>query len=117
LYASNRLASAIPIGGSDQYSPNDHWQWAATQWRGIIGPDLTIYLHDAALGKSGKPSMEIEFTDGKKGAALFVVKRTKDGELSADSEAKHTPMQLEPSALRRVGFEVSEWVKAFGSSR
>ncbi|KAK0889710.1 slightly ste11-like protein, partial [Friedmanniomyces endolithicus] len=41
LRASNVFACRIPIGPHDPYSPSDHWQWTATQWRGVVGPDLT----------------------------------------------------------------------------
>jgi len=117
LHASNRFACAIPIGGQDPYSSNDHWQWAATQWRGIVGPDLTIYVRDAASNETGRPSMEIEAADEKSAMALFVVKRAREDEVMTEGEGKETKMQLEPSVLRRVGFEVSEWVKAFGSRK
>lgn len=100
LHTSNTYARHIPIGPSDPYSPNDHWQWTATQWRGIIGPDLTIYVRDAVSGESGRPSFEIEPVEGRPDVALFVVRREGDG--------------VEASLLRRVGFEVSEWVRAFG---
>lgn len=117
LHASNLFASAIPIGGTDPYSPNDHWQWAATQWRGIIGPDLTIYVCDASTSENGRPAMEIEGVSEKGRAVLFVVKRAKDDHQATDSEPKNAAVQLEPFALRRIGFEVSEWVKAFGSGK
>lgn len=102
LHASNVFACRIRIGMHDPYSPSDHWQWTATQWRGIIGPDLTIYVRDAVLGEPGKPTVEIS-----EEGSLFVVKRSK-----ADGEGM---LELEPSALRRLGFEVGEWVRAFGA--
>lgn len=42
LSTSDHYASIIPI--NDAYAPVDHWQWMATLWRGIIGPDLTVYV-------------------------------------------------------------------------
>ena len=112
LHAANRFACAIPIGGPDPYAPNDHWQWSATQWRGILGPDAVIYVRDAVADESGKPAVEIGDTDMK--VALFVVKRSRDEERVTESESKDDIVRVEPSVLRRVGFEVSEWVKAFG---
>ena len=51
-------ASQIPI--SDEYSPSDHWQWMATLWRGIVGPDVTIDVkipgHPYSAASSGTPS-------------------------------------------------------------
>ncbi|KAH9826946.1 high-mobility group non-histone chromatin protein [Teratosphaeria destructans] len=101
LHASNVFACRIPIGPHDPYSPSDHWQWTATQWRGVIGPDLTIFVRDAAVGETGKPTVEMS-AEG----TLFVVKRV-SGEGG----------ELEASTLRRLGFEVSEWVRAFGTEK
>jgi len=103
LQASNVFACRIPIGPHDQYSPSDHWQWTATQWRGVVGPDLTIFVRDAIVGESGKPTVDI-MEEGN----LFVVKRT--GESGKG-------LELDASVLRRLGFEVGEWVRAFGSPK
>ncbi|KAI4152520.1 MAG: hypothetical protein LQ340_002870, partial [Diploschistes diacapsis] len=40
LTLTDAAASIIPI--LDEYSPTDHWQWMATLWRGIVGPDVTV---------------------------------------------------------------------------
>lgn len=102
LHASNVFACRIPVTARDNYSPSDHWNWMATQWRSIIGPDLTIFLKDS-MGENGKPTVEM-LEEGN----LFVVKRTR-GE-------GNEGLGLEPSLLRRVGFETCEWVRAFGKS-
>ncbi|KAK5120262.1 hypothetical protein LTR85_006468 [Meristemomyces frigidus] len=104
LHASNIFACRIPIGPLDQYSPSDHWQWTATQWRGVVGPDLTIFLRDAVVGETGKATVEM-MEEGN----LFVVKRTRS--------EPDKGLELEASALRRLGFEVSEWFRAFGSEK
>lgn len=101
LHASNFFACHIPIESYAQYSPKDHWEWTATHWRGIISPDLTIYVKDSAIAESGKPTVEI-----MEPGSLFVVKRSK-------MEGKDV-LEVEPSTLRRLGFEVSEWVRGFG---
>lgn len=116
LYASNLFARLIPIGPNDPYAPNDHWQWTATLWRGIIGPDLTIYLRDASTSGASGPSVEIEAVEGRPEAGLFVVKRVRaeseeSGRISTDVGGIYA------SVLRRVGFELSEWVRAFASSK
>lgn len=103
LHACNFFACNISIHAHDPYSPSDHWQWTASQWRGIISPDLTIYVADAATGDGGKQSVDI-LDEGN----LFVVKRTKVNGKEA--------LEIEPSTLRRLGFEVSEWVRAFGAN-
>ena len=115
LHTSNVFACLIPLGKDDPYSPNDHWQWTATQWRGIIGPDLTIYVRDAAVGESGRPAVEIEGVDGRPDVGLFVVRKTKSDGQEGGTEARDEGTQVEASVLRRVGFEVSEWVRAFGT--
>jgi hypothetical protein len=119
LHASTTFACAIPIGGVDRYSASDHWQWAASQWRGIIGPDLTIYVQDLESNDTGRPPVEIEPVANKSDAAVFVVRRTKDTEQMVDVGEQQGGIQLDPSALRRVGFEVGEWIRAFktGSKR
>ncbi|KAI9748311.1 MAG: NAD(P)H-dependent D-xylose reductase (XR), partial [Chaenotheca gracillima] len=74
LTNSNLAACRIPI--NDAYAPLDHWQWAATLWRGIVGPDLTIWIQDctkeemARQGASG--GVEI-----REDAAAIVVRREK----------------------------------------
>lgn len=115
LYTSNLFARLIPIGPSDPYAPNDHWQWTATLWRGIIGPDLTIYLRDAAAGATTGPSVELEVVEGKPEVGLFVVKRVK-GDGSAEGNGSEEG-EVEASVLRRVEFEVSEWVRAFSGKK
>jgi hypothetical protein len=91
LHASNTFACRIPL--VDTYAPNDHWSWNATQWRGVVGADLTIYLKDGEeKGKMVEQSEE---------ERLFVVRRGVDADVDG-------------STLRRVGFEVGEWVRAFG---
>ena len=94
LQASVAYASRIPI--QDAYSPTDHWQWMATLWRGTVGPDLTLYVrgYDPKEGQVGaKPEMD----DGVR--CLTVWKSREAGAKFAEAD------------LRRVGFEVGEWMK------
>lgn len=98
LHASVTYASRIPI--QDAYSPTDHWQWMATMWRGTIGPDLTIYVktYDAKEGQVGlKPEMD-------EAVRCLTVCKEKNGKF-ADAD------------LRRVGFEVSEWIKGMATAK
>ncbi|KAF2994055.1 hypothetical protein E8E13_001668 [Curvularia kusanoi] len=87
LHASVAYASRIPI--QDAYSPTDHWQWMATLWRGIVGPDLTLYVksYDAKETPQGKM---VDLDDQVR--CLTVMKA--QGKPFADA------------TLRRVGFEV-----------
>ncbi len=92
LQASVAYASRIPI--QDAYSATDHWQWMATLWRGTVGPDLTLYVKsfDPKEGQSGhKPDMD-------ETVRCFTVWKAKEGRFT-DAD------------LRRVGFEVGEWIK------
>lgn len=98
LHASVVYASRTPI--QDAYSATDHWQWMATLWRGTVGPDLTLYVksYDAKDGQAGgKPEMDDS-------VRCLTVYKEKDGKF-ADAD------------LRRVGFEVNEWIKGMGSVR
>lgn len=102
LHASNFFARHIPIDSHDLYAPMDHWKWSATQWRGIISPDLTIYVRDGVSSDGAKQSVDIF-----EGDKLIVVKRT-------NVEGREA-LEVEASTMRRLGFEVSEWVRDFGS--
>lgn len=98
LHASVAYASRIPI--QDAYSPTDHWQWMATLWRGIVGPDLTLYVktYDAKEAPQGKM---VDLDDQVR--CLTVMKP--QGKPFADA------------SLRRVGFEVGEWVRGISARR
>ncbi|KAK4555694.1 slightly ste11-like protein [Recurvomyces mirabilis] len=106
LTTSNTFALRIPIGPHDPYSPSDHWQWTATQWRGIVGPDLTIFVRDAVVGEQGKATVEILEESGLMSVRRTVVGGGEDGK-----------QELEASVLRRLGFEVGEWVRTFGAEK
>lgn len=97
LTLSDKFACTVPI--TDSYAPVDHWQWMATLWRGIVGPDLVIYV---------KPSTEEETAkcgtvDFQKQPGLIVVRIPFGKDLDEATE-------------RRVAFEVIEWMRG-GSFR
>lgn len=50
LTTSDTAALHIPL--QDAYAPIDNWQWAATLWRGCVGPDLTICVVDEKANAS-----------------------------------------------------------------
>ncbi|KAK3044842.1 hypothetical protein LTS18_000208, partial [Coniosporium uncinatum] len=95
LRASDAYASRVPI--QDAYAPADHWQWMATLWRGIIGPDITIYIKSV-----GAKEME---------TAERIVEVREEKELRCLVVRKERGREVEERALRRVGFEVGEWVR------
>lgn len=99
LRATNHFSCNIPI--VDAYGPKEHWQWNATLWRGIIGPDLTIYVRDADEADSRRA---VEQSETER---LFMVKRV--------VHDKDEGAEIDSATLRRVGFEVSEWIRAFGA--
>lgn len=99
LHASDVFASRVPI--QDAYSPADHWQWMATLWRGIVGPDVTIYVSDVSREELAKEKL----VEVKEDAKVVVVRKLKGSE------------RIDESALRRVGFELSEWIRTIGAVR
>ncbi|KAI7363220.1 hypothetical protein KC328_g18928, partial [Hortaea werneckii] len=120
LYTSTAFALRIPIDPTSQYSAPDHWQWAATQWRGVVGPDLTIYVQHSISGGGGSASGIGGETGGTAGSGgrgrvvggnggvemgeegnLFVVRRTVGGGAGGKKGG-----EVEGSVLRRLGFEV-----------
>ncbi|KAI6910326.1 hypothetical protein KC334_g3489 [Hortaea werneckii] len=133
LHTSTAFALRIPIDPNSQYSAPDHWQWAATQWRGVVGPDLTIYVRDSSSSGGGSSASGIGGeTGGTAGSGgrgrvvggnggvemgeegnLFVVRRTVGGGGGGGGKRGG---EVEGSVLRRLGFEVGEWVRAFGGS-
>lgn len=114
LHTANHFSHTIPIGPTEFYNAYDHWQWTATVWRGTLGPDLTVYLRDVVVEAAGgasngsNGSVELEGVEGRPGVGLFVVRRVVEGAEKGEVEA---------SVLRRVGFEVGEWVREFGGEK
>ncbi|KAI9684872.1 MAG: hypothetical protein M1822_005521 [Bathelium mastoideum] len=101
LFASDAYASHVPI--SDAYSPADHWQWMATLWRGTVGPDITVFVKDC-----GPEEMARErFFEVKEEMKCLIVRRDRDKEDG----------RIDQPALRRVSFEIAEWVRAINVGR
>ena len=102
LSLTDAAASRCPI--KDAYAPIDHWQWMATLWRGVVGPDITVVIK--GVDNSGNNSPK---EDGVKGAVVEI--RLADARAVAvrmDQEGK-----ISIGSLRRVGFEIGEWLRAF----
>ncbi|KAH7157027.1 hypothetical protein EDB81DRAFT_881314 [Dactylonectria macrodidyma] len=97
LTLSDMFACTTPI--ADAYAPVDHWQWMATLWRGVVGPDMVVYV---------KPSVEEEIA---KHGSVHVQKRP-------GLMVVRVPVgsDLDEATERRVAFEVVEWVRG-GSYR
>lgn len=94
LTLSDTFALSIPI--EDSYAPVDHWQWMATLWRGIVGPDLTIYVTRASMEELHSLG-GVEIRDD----CNCVIVRVPVGE------------GVSEKVKRRLGFEVLEFVRGF----
>ncbi|KAK3902739.1 HMG box protein [Staphylotrichum tortipilum] len=124
LTLADRFACAVPI--SDAYAPVDHWQWMATLWRGIVAPDLVVYVtgpagggkvgEEGGVGGMGGGQAQVEVCD----AGLMVVRvpasaETIESAASSAASAASFPGVVEDEKMeRRLGFEVVEWVRGGG---
>lgn len=132
LSHTNAFASRIPI--TDSYAPVDHWQWMATLWRGIIGPDITVAvlpaLHPTAIhsatsttssvgsSSSNDPATRLNTTGNGGNSAVNsgVEARLEDARaILVRGESGKTG--IGEGKLRRVGFEVGEWVRSGDDGR
>jgi hypothetical protein len=102
LYGSNAWSSALPI--NDIYSPADHWTWTATLWRGIIGADQTVYVRNMEKEREelvsaggATPSQSDKKVQMKDDVGAILVKRENG--------------KVEDGAVRRVAFEIGEFVR------
>jgi hypothetical protein len=111
LHASDMWAAALPVTG--EYGVPDHWQWTATLWRGIPGPDFVLYVkNDTDNGGNHMPTPQGDgswpghrpsetWTKGpvelKEDIGVLLVKQEKGSSVT--------------SAMRRVAFELSEWAR------
>ena len=103
LTTSDTFALKIPI--NDSYAPIDHWQWMATLWRGIIGPDLTVYIVRVGREEMGKfGGVEVRGDVG--GIVVRVLMEEEEGVESGFGGAG-----MDEKTRRRLGFEVLEFVR------
>jgi len=135
LSLSDTYASAIPI--TDAYAPVDHWQWMATLWRGIVGPDLTVYVKaldtsapGVAAAVAAGTAMGVTAAGGGGGGGIIGSDREVADELARYGGVEcrwdvsavvvrvgvGAPIQgnggrVEEKTLRRLGFEVLEWIR------
>jgi hypothetical protein len=95
LTVSDKFSCCTSHGVSN-YSPVDHWQWMATLWRGIVGPDLVVYV---------KPSNEEEISKHRNVEILL----EKLGLIVVRIDASKG---LDEATERRLAFEVIEWMRS-----
>ncbi|KAE8349725.1 putative HMG box protein [Aspergillus coremiiformis] len=96
LTTADAFACSVPIG--DSYAPLDHWQWMASLWRACVGPDITVYVRECEkeeLERYGGNPVEVRLHD----ARTIVVRR-----------AASSPRELEEKTLKRVGFEIEDYL-------
>ncbi|KAI4238923.1 MAG: hypothetical protein LQ349_000765 [Xanthoria aureola] len=103
LTQTDAFASHIPI--DDAWTPVEHWQWMAAMWRGTVGPDITIAVKAVEEGaveqqkaggakRAGGGEVDVQLDEHR----VVVVKIEKGGMVAEGS-------------LRRLGFEVGEYVR------
>ena len=139
LTLTDAAASAVPI--VDEYSPTDHWQWMATLWRGVVGPDVTVDVRSQfgidslyqANGGNGGGSFASPIGSGEGGSGSRPGETpnlvSKGGAATGGAgpavsvklqEARAVLLRAESrgkvseTALRRTGFEVGEYLRAVG---
>ena len=116
LSAVDTAAMSIPI--NDSYAPLDHWQWSAALMRGCVGPDITIVIRDddgfnpAAANNAPQPhtntgtNVEIRLMDAR---CVIVTEGGRRAGQGNESNARDAG--IDEKALRRVGFEVDEFLR------
>ncbi|KAK8006680.1 hypothetical protein PG991_012977 [Apiospora marii] len=127
LTQSDRYAAALPM--TDAYQPEDHWKWVATLWRGIVGPDLTIYVKLCQSADEVRGNNCLEFANpavvvlrvpgtpvvAATSAAAAAAPTTTSSDAPAPA-AVATDVHVDERLERRLGFEIMEWVRS-GSFR
>jgi hypothetical protein len=103
LYATDFFCRHFPLSPEDIYKPYDHWMWAASQWRGVASPDLMIYVCDSRQRSGVRATAAVDISHRSN---LFVVDLT----LASGEEIGSG---LDTPVLRRLQFEVREWLRAF----
>jgi len=106
LTATNLFACRIPVTGD--YGPENHWQWTACTWRDVIGPDMTVYLKDVD-SSNGRDMVQVDILDARR---LMLVRRLKSEDAASEKSDKTSVVGVDAGALRRLGFEVGEWVRS-----
>ncbi|KAL8642995.1 MAG: hypothetical protein Q9228_000394 [Teloschistes exilis] len=126
LTRTDLSACHVPI--DDNYAPTDHWQWMASMWRGTIGPDITIAVRRYESENSSNSDSAATARDwntskrsgekNNKGSAGNV---NAEVEVKLD-EYKAVIVRVEmggkvgDGGMRRLGFEIGEWIRGRGGA-
>jgi HMG box factor, other len=105
LTASDRSAAALHI--ADAYRPDDHWRWVATMWRGIVGPDLVVYVMRCTELEM-RVNQVVEFANA--GVLVVRIPESATGGGGGGSGSEATAV-VDERLERRLGFEIMEWVR------
>lgn len=92
LTLADKFACSTPI--ADWFSPQDHWQWMASLWRGVPSPDLIVYVSPS----SEEEIRQLGAVDLSKQMGLMTVRIPANKGLDEATE-------------RRMAFELSEWMR------
>lgn len=86
----------------------DHWQWVATLWRGIPGPDFVLYVRneEAALAAGGQGEGQWGRQSEAWGQAPVEMKDDIGVML-----VKQEKGVVAGTAIRRAAFEFGEWAR------
>ena len=129
LSHTDAFAISVPI--TDSYSPMDHWQWHATLWRGTIGADATVAVRSWNAEDQSSPPGTANSGASSEGAANANrgQEKMRLGAGGAREKGAGVELRLDDSravivqgsekgvsegGLRRVGFEIGEWVRCWG---
>lgn len=135
---SDWFASRVEI--KDAYSPMDHWQWGATLWRNMVGADVTVAVQAAAAAQDTSSSSaaaaaslvspdKASLKTGGGSEAKGGHEKGRNGGSGGGSAVGGVEVKLEDAravivrgerdggvaegGLRRVGFEIGEWVRGW----
>lgn len=117
LTTVNKYAAAAPIG--DLYGPVEHWQWMASLWRFCAGPDVTVYVRDCPAEEFAEANLNgalqgqgvshpIDVWLERQGV---IVVRRPDEACAVNDIGYGQGEIIEEKALRRVSFEVQEFLR------
>ncbi|KAI0484492.1 hypothetical protein GGR56DRAFT_27286 [Xylariaceae sp. FL0804] len=124
LTHADRYAAALHVG--DAYGADDHWQWVATLWRGVVGADLSVCVKQQKHQQQGAaaPAPAAEADVQMAGPNVMVVRVPPPPPGAAEGGPAGGGGSgggggggggvVDERLERRLGFEISEWVRGGG---
>ncbi len=101
----------------------DHWQWGATLWRNVIGADVTVAVQSPASLAVSSENNDLQTPKAEGGAEKKKTLSTGGGGSGVEvrlDDARAVVVRggegggVQEGGLRRVGFEIAEWVRGWG---